>query len=376
MKNQIFSTLAVTGIAFTSLVMPLEAQAQRVVGVNPGVETKNVSPDTSISGLFETEQGEEIEVDSVRILVNGNDVTEQSTITPNFFSYRPDKPLPPGQNQIKVEYQNTMGEQRSVNWTFSVEQPTQALNIESVTHNAKDTLGSGATFLATIKGTPNANASVLLISEETDKVQSLPAEEVSSGVYVATLNVSPEEAFKNVVIVGRLQQDDQMIHAAASETARFDASVASTNEPVVEEQASETVETEEQPTEEQASETAETEEESRDVAATYPLRPAFLSHQNGDKVDAANGFVLKGQTKPSAEINIEVNAKRQVLGGLVDIGSTDLINKQVVADENGQFEVTVPAPPKISSGLRYTIQATASKGEENSQATEITLIQE
>jgi len=371
MKNQIFSTLAVTGIALTSLVMPLEAQAQRVVGVNPGVETKNVSPDTSISGLFETEQGQAIDVDSVRIFVNGNEVTEQSTITPNFFSYRPDTAFSPGQNKVRVEYQNKQGEQRSVNWTFSVEQPTQALSIDSVTHNAKEALGSGSTFLATIKGTPNANASVLLISEETDQVQSLPAQEVSSGVYVATLNVAPEDKFQKVVIVGRLQQDEQMMHAAASETARFDASVASDNDPVVEEEASDTAETDEQP-----SETVETDEDASQTAATYPLRPAFLSHQNGDEVNAAEGFVLKGQTKPNAKVNIEANAKRRVLGGLVDIGSTDLVNKQVVADENGQFEVMIPAPPTVSSGLRYNIQATASKGEENSEVTEMTLIQE
>ncbi len=361
MKHQIFSTLTVTGIAVTGLLVPLEAQAQRVVGVNPGVETKNVSPETAISGLFETDKGEEIDVDSVKILVNGNDVTEQSTITPNFFSYRPDTDLPSGQNRVKVEYQNTMGKQRSVNWTFSVEQPTQVLEIESVTHNAKEALGSGATFLATIKGTPNAEGSVLLISEETNKVQSLQAQEVSSGVYVANLNVAPESALNKVVIVGRLQHNDQMIHAAAEGTARFNPSVASTNEPAVEEEATDTV---------------ETEEKSSQTAATYPLRPAFLNHQDGDQVNAANGLVLKGQTKPNAEVNIEVNAKRRVLGGLVDIGSTDLINKQVVADENGQFEVNVPAPSRLPSGLRYKIQATASQGEENSETTEIKLIQE
>lgn len=372
MRNKIFSTLAVTGIAVTSVFLPLSAQAQRVVGVNPGIETKGVSPNTSISGLFETDEGQAIDVDSVRIFINGKNVTEESTITPNFFSYRPDTAFSQGQNQVKVEYQNTMGEQRSVNWTFSVEQPTQNLSIESVTHNAEgEALGAGATFLATIKGTPDANASVLLISEETNQVQRIAAEEVSSGVYVATLNVAPEDNFEKLVIVGRLQEQEQIIHTAASQTARFDASVASANDPVVED----ATETEEEPSE--IVETEETEEESsQTTTATYPLRPAFLSHQNGDQVNATNGFVLKGQTQPNAKVSIEANAKRRVLGGLVDIGSTDLVNKEVAADENGQFEVMIPAPNTVSSSLRYTIQATATKGEESSEVTEMTLIQE
>jgi len=367
MKNKLYSTLAITSIALTSLMYPLTAQAQKVVNVSPGVDTEGVSPDAPVSGLFEVEQEQSVDADSVTIFVNGEDVTSQSTVTSNFFSYRPAAPLPKGENSVKVQYQNMMGEKRTVNWSFIVQQPTQALNIESVTHNAdSETLGTGATFLATVKGTAGANASILLVSETTDQVQSIPAEEVTSGVYVATLNVKPNDEFARGVVIGRLQKADQTIHAAASRMAKFDASVESAEAPTVEE------ETEM----ESATEETTEEESSQTTVATYPLRPAFLSHQNGDEVDGSNGFMLRGQTQPNAMVEVEVDAKRRVLGGLIDIGSDSLVQEQVMADENGQFEVSVPTPPTVSSGLRYTIRAMATQRDENSKVTEITLIQE
>lgn len=367
MKNTLYSTLVVTGIAFTSLVSPLTAQAQRVVDVSPGVDTEGVSPDAPISGLFEAEDEKSVDADSVTIFVNGEDVTSESTITSNFFSYRPTTPFSSGENSVRVQYQNMMGEQRTVNWTFTVQQPTQALNIESVTHNAEsEPLGTGATFLATIKGTPGANAAILLVAEASDQVQTIEAEEVTSGVYVATLNVTPENNLEGGVILGRLQKEERTIHAAASQMANFDTSVESAAAPAVEEESDMDA----------ASEETTAEESGETDVATYPLRPAFLSHQNGDEVDGANGFMLKGQTQPNAMVDIEANAKRQVLGGLVNIGSDDLVNEQVMADENGQFEIMIPAPPVVSSGLRYTIRATATKDEESSKVTEITLMQQ
>ncbi|NJM57069.1 MAG: hypothetical protein HC857_06050 [Synechococcales cyanobacterium RU_4_20] len=71
-------------------------QAQRVIDVTPGVSSQGVSPDTSIAGVFETEASGAVKADSVRIFLNGQDVTSRSTITRNFFSYRPERALAAG----------------------------------------------------------------------------------------------------------------------------------------------------------------------------------------------------------------------------------------------------------------------------------------
>jgi hypothetical protein len=70
------------------------AMAQRVVNVSPEVNAQDIDPGASISGQFDTSTGT-VAVDSVMVFVNDQDVTSLSTITGNFFTYRPTSPSPP-----------------------------------------------------------------------------------------------------------------------------------------------------------------------------------------------------------------------------------------------------------------------------------------
>jgi hypothetical protein len=361
MKKSLLALLAASGLLLAPIASsPQAALAQRVVDVSPDVNSQNVPPDTSISGQFDTNNTPAVDLNSVRILVNGQDVTNRSTVTRNFFSYRPAQPLPPGQSRVQIDYRNVNGEQRSVNWGFTVQQPQAAVQISSVTHNAaSNQLGPGTTFLATINGTPGSQASVLLV-QDGRTVRELQAQEVSSGVYVATLNVQSSDRLSEGIVVGRLRRQNQTTFAAASQPVVFNPSAGGTV--VV-------------PDSSGAGSTGSGNTGSGNTGNTSSqLQPSFTSHRNGGEV-SGSGFTLVGQTRPNATVDVQVTSRVSVLG-VVNLGGETLLDEEVTANQNGRFEVEVPGPRIPVPGTRYTVRATASFNNETSLATEITLTQD
>jgi len=350
--------LTSAGLALSSLLGAEPARAQQVVNVTPSGSNQAVPADSSISGVFDTSDGSRVDLNSVQIFVNDRNVTPQSTITPNFFSYRPTSPLPPGTNSVRVEFRNQAGQSWRATWSFVVQQPQAALNISSITHNAASTpLGAGSTFLATINGTPGASAAVLLLANG-QAVREIPAQEVSSGVYVATLNLSAGDQLREGVVVGRLQRQGQTIYGAAAQAAAFNPS--STSTPV---------------TQVPQGSSGVTQTQQGGTATATALKPTFTSHQDGGTI-TSQGFTLVGQTQPGALVRVRVFSRLRALGGIVSIGGdTPLVEQEVRADAQGRFEVPVPRPAVISAGTQYRVEAAATNGVQVSDTTTLTLTQ-
>lgn len=333
-------------------------QAQRVVDVTPGVNSQEVSADALISGVFDTSSGS-VDLNSVQVLVDGQDVTSSSAITQNFFSYRPTSPLSPGQHQVQVEYSNTQGQRRVASWSFTVEAPQPALAIESVTHNATEPLAQDATLLATINGTPGVQAVVMLI-ENGSVVREVQAQEVSAGVYVASYTLNASSVSAETVAVGQLQRGDQKIFAAATQPIII---AASTTTPEV-------TDTEVGATPEDTPAPAET-----PVVSTVPLQPQFTSHRDGGAI-STNGFTLVGTTQPNATVEITVDSRTTAAGGFINLGGSTLVDTTVTADVNGEFSVRVPAPLTITGTTVYEVEAVARSGDQVSSPTRLTLQQQ
>lgn len=344
MKKQLFPLLVISSVILSQGMFLPAAIAQRVVNINPRLGSESVSPSTSISGQFQTDGGAGVVPESVRILVNGQDVTDRSTITDSFFSYRPDQPFTQGQVQVEVRYRNTQGAQQSMAWTFAVQQP-QAVQIESVTHTAVGSVQTpGTNFQVTINGTPGAQASVLLVENERT-VRELSAREVSPGVYVANLQVETGDRVEEGIVVGRLSRQQQTTYAAAANAFSFGPGATTPPQAVT-------------PTPQ---------------PDAVSLEPEFTSHDDGDRI-SGSGFTLVGQTQPGATVDVTVTSRISVLG-VVNVGEETLLEREVRADRNGEFRIQVPAPRIPVPGTEYTVRAIASSGNQVSDAAELRLIQ-
>ena len=95
---------------------------------------------TSVSASFDDGGGVGVDPKSVRILLSGRNVTADSNITAQFFSYRAD--LPPARYTVDVSAKDLVGNAMSKVWTFDVARSAAAaplnipLQITSHTNNA------------------------------------------------------------------------------------------------------------------------------------------------------------------------------------------------------------------------------------------------
>jgi hypothetical protein len=352
LKKTGVSLLAAAGMVASPFFSASSAIAQQVTNVNPTINSQSVAADSSIYGSFNTNGGT-VDPNSVRIFVNNRDVTRESVITGNFFSYRPTQSLSPGENQVRVEFKNMAGQGFVANWGFQVEQPRAALDITSVSHNATTTaLGSGSTFLATINGTPSAQASVLILDGTT--MRRIPAQEVSSGVYVATLNLGSGDRFNEGIVIGRLERQGKTVYSAASQAVAFQPNAASTQ--VTQVQTTPTGQpTTNQPTTNQPTTNQPT------TSTLTNLQPTFTSHQDGGVIES-QGFTLTGQTQPNARVRVSVTSPSL-------FGESTLVDTTISADSNGMFTVRVPRPLILNAGIRYNVTAIANNSGQTAQTT-------
>lgn len=341
-----FYTLALSSILLTGGIIAPTTYAQRVVNINPALNSSNVSPETSISGVFDTSEGIPVDSQSVKIYLNEQNVTNQSTITENFFSYKPARPLPSGTHVVKIEYQNTQGQNKVVSWNFTVQTAPTDLEISSITHNATKPLGKESTFLATIKGTAGASAKVLLV-EDGQRLIQIPAEEVSEGVYIATYNFNTKSPTHEGIVIGRLQKNNQTIYGAAAQGFAVNNQLNSTEAPQV------------------------------GGGNNRSLRPVFTNYQDGDTI-STTGFTLQGETQPNATVEVEVSSKLPILGGIisVDLGGETFFQQTITADSQGNFQISVPAPGGLTPGMKYIVRAIASNQGQTSQPVQLTLVQQ
>jgi len=132
-----------------ALNQPLVADAKPPV-------IKNLSPHngetvaagnlTSVSATFDDSGGVGVDPKSVRILLAGRDVTQNATVSPQFFDFRAD--LPPGVYPVEVTARDLAGNSVRQAWRFTVAPQAAAattLPLQVLSHANNAEIGGGST---------------------------------------------------------------------------------------------------------------------------------------------------------------------------------------------------------------------------------------
>jgi hypothetical protein len=324
----------------------LPARAQQITDPSPAQAATNVEPTSPISASFRSQDGVSVRPETVRVFVDGKDVTAESVITRDFFTYRPSQPLPPGRREVLLEFTNTQGVTRRVTWSFTVGNPVRA-SIDLVDHNAGNRpLAAGEILLVTVKGTPSSRVTVYLV-QDGRQVQTLPAQEVSSGTYVVNALIEPKDATREGIVIARLENGGQVRFMTAEQPARLIEGAAGGIQRLA----------------------------TQEVAATISLSsllPQITNLRDGDRVSGSS-FTLQGTTAPNASVRVNVTASTS-LGGIISAQQT-VTNQTVQADAQGRFTVTV-RPPIPASGTVYQINLTATSGNQTSPTVTLRLTQQ
>ncbi|MEM8639515.1 MAG: hypothetical protein AAGG51_11980 [Cyanobacteria bacterium P01_G01_bin.54] len=340
---QFLSTIALA--LGTALLTPSAAVAQRVVNETP--KGQEVPGNSSVAWQFENVSL--VNPQSIKLFLNDQDVTGQSIIDPtrNYFGYRPANALQPGSHSVRVEFSNSEGVGYAASWSFAV--PSTAIEISSVTHNgAEAPLGNGATFLATINGTASSQASVLLV-QNGQTVRTLPASEVSAGVYVATVTVGAQDAVAEGILVGRLKQGDRVVYSVSPQAFAFNPSITTTEVTQTQTTGGDT---------------------STEPTVTEALTLSVAEPSDNAVINSSDGFTLKGMTTPGATVTVDVTAPAVRVGPFSVGGAQVMLDgAQATVAADGSFSIDVPRPAVLQGGMKYTVTVTADKDGQQEQVT-------
>lgn len=340
-------TLLWASVLISGLLITPPTWAQRISNPSPAQGATNVEPQSPVSVTFAADNGVTIRPDTVRLSIDGRDVTRDTVVTTDFLSYRPSQPFSAGQRQVLLEFTNSAGQARRVTWSFTVGQAVSA-QISSVVHNAAGRpLAAGEIMLITVNGTPGSTVTVYLV-QDGRTLQNLPAQEVSSGVYVVNALVENKDATNEGIVVARLANANQVRFATADQPLRLVTGAATGNQQLTVTDAV--------------------------VSGISGLRqPEVTNYRNGDRI-RDRSFTVNGLTSPNASVRIEATAETNIVGGFLGTQQT-LANQTVQADSQGVFTITL-RPTITTAGTRYVIRMTASQGGQTSATTRLELTQE
>lgn len=145
-------------------VMPRDNRAPEVANVTPrhGAVITDAGR-VLIAGSFEDRDGRGVNPDTVRLRVDGRDVTDDARITPDRFEYRAD--LPPGRYTADVSARDRAGNHVSQSWSFEVASQQGnypggrlPLSLSSPSNNA--TVDANGNVFVQGRTAPNATVSV------------------------------------------------------------------------------------------------------------------------------------------------------------------------------------------------------------------------
>jgi len=111
----------------------------------------------SISATFDDAGGVGVDPKSVQVLVSGRNVTADSDITTQFFTYRAD--LPPGRHTVDVSARDRAGNAVRKTWVFDVVVPVSAMPATvplQITSHANNAIVEGGTTLVQGRTAPGA----------------------------------------------------------------------------------------------------------------------------------------------------------------------------------------------------------------------------
>jgi hypothetical protein len=162
--------------------LEIDSQPPAVTNAAPagGTVVRNQRPNIYVE--FGDAGGTGLDVESVRMRVNGQDVTLDARVTPGFVIYTPEA-LPAGPVSVIVEAKDRAGNRIEKAWKFTVS--ANLALIESITHDAQKTLTVGDVVTVKVKGQPGGRATLSI----SGVAPSLPMTESSPGSYVGRYTV-------------------------------------------------------------------------------------------------------------------------------------------------------------------------------------------
>ncbi len=101
-----------------SQTITIDGAAPEIKDLQPQNRTRVTNRQTDISAVFDDGNGIGVDPRTIKLFVNGVDVTSQSSVNQNFVSYRPTQSLPGNSVNVDVRVADRAGNQTTRSWAF------------------------------------------------------------------------------------------------------------------------------------------------------------------------------------------------------------------------------------------------------------------
>jgi hypothetical protein len=286
----------------------IDTQPPVVRGMTPDPGSRVVRSRPNISAAFDAAGGSAVQPDTVRVLLDGRDVTAQANVTPYFVSLQPQTTLAMGEHRVEVSGRDQAGNEFRQAWSFFVAEGGEA--IQSFTHDAPARPEPGDVVTLTLRGEPGATAVFSIGELVTDRQM----REVEPGRYVGEYTIRRGDALANQPIRARLQTRGGQVFTVQAE---------------------------------------------RGIGMQAgPLQaPQVTSHQPNQQVRSP--LTLEGTAPPNSRVQVRIEHRTMVLGAL-PMGGT-IAERVVDVDADGRWR-TAPIPLDTlvrGSNTEYTVTLVA-----------------
>lgn len=306
----------------SEIPLTLTGIGPKIAEVSPSDNSSVESDRPNIYITFDTQNSTLINPQSVKLIVNGVDVSSQTSKTPNFVAYYPYNPLPLRTNiPVEISARDDYGNVVSLKWSFIINPESNSI-ISSAYHNGQYPLKAGQKFEVTVFGKNNSTGWV-----EISGLNNIALTEVGNGQYAGVYTVNASDQISNAKVTVYLQNQNKSDSLVVEPPITFD------------------------------------------VAQGFNA-PQIQNITDGQQVSFP--LTVEGYTKPFATVDIKYNYTTSLFGILAIQGSAG--SKKISADQQGHFSDTYTST--FNSGTRHTITVNATDSNGNvSPSTIINVVQ-
>ena len=119
----------------------IDTQAPTIGETTPTPDARINRPRPNITITFDDAGGSGIDPASVRIRIDGRDVTEDATVTGSLIAYRPIQALAAGRHEVAVTARDKAGNSANKTWAFTI--AARGDIVKSFTHDAEGDIRPG-----------------------------------------------------------------------------------------------------------------------------------------------------------------------------------------------------------------------------------------
>ena len=246
-----------------------------------------------------------VRLSTVKVFLDGAEVTSNCIILPRFLSYKPEENLAPGRHDVKITFNDQNSKKYTIRWAFSIR---KTILIKSITHNADEPLMEREKLVVRVIGKPGGKACFTI----PNIILNAPMKEISKGIYEGEYRVHEYDNTGEQPVCARLVMPDGTMDQSQSK---------------------------------------------KKVSIFARLfRLKIISPKEGERV--TQKFFIKGRTRPNMKVIMTISLSYKTLKNLLKANGPETGGIETKSDKNGYFEKEFGFPVSINN-LKAVITAYA-----------------